>query len=93
MARKKIRKRFQMCLGLAAVFFVLTILLSQLQKGRWDDICLGASCLCVVMGILAVARHSKCGVCAHPLDSYTITHGGYCRFCGAPVEDEEGKEC
>lgn len=93
MARKKIRKRFQMCLGLAAVFFVLTILLSQLQKGRWDDICLGASCLCVVMGILAVARYSKCRVCAHPLDLYTITHGGYCRFCGASVEDEEEKEC
>lgn len=93
MTRKKIRKKFQMWLALAAVFFVLMILLSQLKDGRWDDICLGAAFVCVVMAISVVFCHSKCRVCAHPLDLYTITHGGYCRFCGAPVEDEEEKKC
>lgn len=93
MTRQKIRKKFQLWLTLSAVFFLLMILLSQLQDGRWDDICLGASCFCVVMAILTVARHSKCRVCAHPLDLYTVTHGGHCRFCGATVEDEEEKKC
>lgn len=93
MTREKIRKKFRMWLTLTWVFLILMLLLSRLQEESLGNICLGVSAVCLFMAIVVLVRHSKCRVCAHPLDLYTVTHGGHCRFCGAPVEDEEEKKC
>lgn len=89
MTREKIRKKFQLWLTLTWVFLILTMLLSRLQDGSLSNICLGVSAVCLVMTIAVLVRHGRCRVCGHPLDKRTILHGGYCRFCGAAVEDEE----
>lgn len=93
MTREKIRKKFQLWLALSGVFLLLTFVLSQLQEGRWDDICLGAAFVCVIMAVSTVVRYGRCRGCNRLLDPYALFHGGYCRFCGTRVADEEEKKC
>ncbi len=93
MTLKKLRKKYKMWLTLAFVFLVLMFVLSGLQDGRWDDICLGAAFVCLVMVIYVMVRYGRCKGCDRLLDPYVLFHGGYCQFCGTRVEDEEEKKC
>lgn len=91
MTLKKLRKKYKMWLTLAFVFLILTFVLSGLQDGRWNDICLGAAFICLVMVIYVMVRYGRCRVCYNLLDPYVLFHGGHCKFCGTPVEDGEEK--
>ncbi len=91
MTWKKLRKKFRMWQTLAVVFLILAILCGILQYGNWDKLCFGAAFFSVIMAVYVMLRYGRCRVCYNLLDPYVLFHGGHCKFCGTPVEDEEEK--
>lgn len=91
MTLKELRKKYKMWLTLAGVFLVLMLILMGLQIDGWVEICMGAVFVCLVMVIYMMLRYGRCRVCYNLLDPYVLFHGGHCKFCGTPVEDEEEK--
>lgn len=91
MTLKKLRKKYKMWQTLAVVFLILAILCGILQYGNWDKLCFGAAFFSVIMAVYVMLRYGRCRVCYNLLDPYVLFHGGHCKFCGTPVEDEEEK--